>query len=529
MVRGDYALAAVVLASVSVVAVIIFILMVQRPPLAPPQPQKYIVVVPITAVLSGCWVNPSLQYITGLNASDVAGIVLYIDSPGGTLDATEALYGALKGLGKPMYAVITGLGASGAFYVAMAAQRVYASPSALVGNIGAWTVINPAVFWTPVPLEIYSTGPEKLYGMTLFSYYNAVDQAALSFLKVVVESRGARLRAPGGLLETGKLFTAEEALKLGLVDKIGGLSEAVSDMARSLGLTRYSVATLYSYYGVAPPNCTSQLASEAKIPLAFLLNASAPPIFYIYPGAVQIDINKNAPNYQVPQGILRSTKYVLIDLSHGNIIPEAFVQALAADLIQFNCSVVFARDSAALARGLQNASGVVIAEPTSPYSADSADALASAANKGTRIAVFYDPRLASSIFITSQPPLPVYLDALLSKFGVIIYDGYLYNATASLSNFSANWQFLRIEESNLTGIEASGLVLFTPAALAGRGAGAYVDAHLTGYGRGIYAVVLQRGNLTLVGSITSFLPYFVRLGNNSAFLRSLAGWLCGPS
>nr|KJR74012.1 MAG: protease IV [Thermoproteus sp. AZ2] len=520
----DMALAAVILSSIAIALLLVFIAISFYTP--PPPQQKYIVVIPITNVIDDCWVNPLLPYILNLNKSSVAGIILYVDSPGGTLDATEALYGALKGLGKPIYAVADGLDASGAFYVSMAAQRVYASPSALVGNIGAWTIIEPDVFWTPIPLEVYSTGPDKLYGMSLLQYYDSVDQAAASFLNVVVRSRGDRLKAPLSLLASGRLFTAQEALRLGLIDQIGGLSQAIADMARALNLTKYSVVTIYSYFGVMPPNCTSSLSAEARIPLTFLLNTSLTPIYYIYPQAVEVDINMSVSPPKVPQGAPPNTKYVVIDVSHGNFIPQAFIQELAADLAQDNCSVAFALSSSELTNLLGNASGVVIAEPSVPYSQAAVDALASASRHGVRIAIFYDPRLATSLLISSSPPEPVYLDALLSKFGVGLYDGYLYNGSALLGSFSSNWQFVHISTYNSTLVDGP-LVFFTPAALAGSGAGAYADADLTGYGKGVYAVVLQRGNVTVVGSITSFLPYFATLGNNAEFLANVANWLCG--
>lgn len=527
MAEDKTALAALVLAAVAVAAVLIIIAMQQRP-VAPPFPapqKKYIVIIPMTSPLTNCWVEPLLPKILGLNSSDVAGVILYVDSPGGTLDATEALYGALKRLGKPIYAVVTGLDASGAFYVSMAANEIYASPGSLVGNIGAWTVIDPRVFWTPIPLEVFPSGYDKLFGMSLFGYYRAIDQAAASFLSVVLESRRGKLKAPADLLATGRLFTAEEALELGLIDKIGGLSEAVADMARSLGLTSYSVVSIYSYYGISPPNCSGIAVAQAKVPLSVLLNSTLNPIFYIYPGAVQIDINASVNKYKVPQ-VKPTGRYVVMDLSHGNLIPGVFVQDLASRLALRNCSIAFATTSDELKTLLHNATGLIIAEPAEPYSSSSVDAIKSFLSSGGRLLVFYDPRIANSIFITSTPPSPIYLDGLLTAFGMSIMNGYLYNASSGLASTTSNWQFVTSAYANSTELGDGRYVFFTPAAISGSGVGIYVDVELLGYGSGRYAVVLQRGNVTVVGTITSFLPYFVELGDNKALLGDLVKWVC---
>lgn len=513
------------LASLSVVLAVIYIAMGP-----PPQPAerhaKYIVVIPITTPITSCWVDPLVPKILALNSSDnVAGVILYIDSPGGTLDATEALYGALRGLDKPIYAVVVGLDASGAYYVSMTAQRIYVSGGSLVGNIGAWTVIEPYVFWTPLPAEVYSSGYDKLFGMSLPQYYNYVGQAAEAFLDAVEQSRGARLRASPDLLATGRLFAGAEAVKLGLADQIGGISQAVADMARSLGLVSYKVVSIYSYFGVSPPNCTASLSSEAKVPLGVLLNSTKVPVFYMYLGAVQLKINASAPSYQPPQ-FKPSGKYVVVDLSHGNLVPQEFIQALASYLALQNCSITFATSSDRLVQLLKNATGLVVAEPTEPYSS-SAEAIESFVERGGRLAVFYDPRLGYSLLATT-PSEPIYLDSLLTPFGISIMPGYLYNTSASLLPFSYNWQFVESSYVNSTDLYHGDFLFYNPAALAGSGVGVYVNASLLGYGPGLYPVVLQRGNVTAVGTIMSFMPYFIEQGNNSRLLYSIAGWLCGP-
>ncbi|RMD81189.1 MAG: S49 family peptidase, partial [Lentisphaerae bacterium] len=134
---------------------------VEIPGLSPPQvtvceiardgtwPRQVIAVLPLCGEIrsdeSLLWPGITSRYAGTVLAeikrySQVKALVLQIDSPGGSVHATDRIYHLIeayhKQTGVPVYAVITGIGASGAYYVACAAQEIFAEPTSVVGSIG---------------------------------------------------------------------------------------------------------------------------------------------------------------------------------------------------------------------------------------------------------------------------------------------------------------------------------------------------------------------------------------------------------
>ncbi|MGB9705095.1 MAG: S49 family peptidase, partial [Pyrobaculum sp.] len=238
--------------------------------------EKEIVIVPIDTPLFDFSVDFLITYVKKLRFdNNTAGVVLLINSPGGAVGATERLYTTIRGLNKTVYAVIAGLGASGAYYTAVAAQRIYATPSSWVGSIGVIAFLWPDEYLYDLPDYIYTTGPYKYYGMDLTEFYNDIEKVRANFVATVLRGRGARLKAAPEVFETARIFSADRALELGLIDKIGGLWEAVEDMAKELGLENYTVVDIYEKYNITRRGIVIiPLVSGGKIPLEMLLNES---------------------------------------------------------------------------------------------------------------------------------------------------------------------------------------------------------------------------------------------------------------
>ena len=121
---------------------------------------------------------------------------------------TEALYTALRGINKTKYAVVTGLAASGAYYVAVAAERIYATPSSWVGSIGVIAVLWPEEYLYDIPDYIYTTGPLKYHGKDLADYYNDIERVRLNFVEAVLKGRAGRIKTDPAVFETAVLFPA---------------------------------------------------------------------------------------------------------------------------------------------------------------------------------------------------------------------------------------------------------------------------------------------------------------------------------
>lgn len=170
----------------------------------------------------------------------VGAVVLDVDSPGGRTgaleEASDAIY-SLRGR-KPVIAVANSMMASAAYWIASAADQIVATPEADVGSIGVWTAhVDASKLYDEWGLKItlISAGKYKTEGHPFgplpeeakAHIQSQVDECYAMFLKTVARNRGetpAKVRDHYG---EGRVLTAQEALKAGVVDQIGTLLEVI--------------------------------------------------------------------------------------------------------------------------------------------------------------------------------------------------------------------------------------------------------------------------------------------------------------
>jgi protease-4 len=133
------------------------------------------------------------------------------------------------------------LAASGGYYLAAAADEIYAKPTSLVGNIGVIGYAAPVPFLAE---ETLTTGPYKTFGGTQAGQVRLMEIAKEGFLQAVAAGRGARLNATLDLLSRGEVFSGVQALSLGLVDRLGSNDEAIARAAELAGLRDYEIVDL---------------------------------------------------------------------------------------------------------------------------------------------------------------------------------------------------------------------------------------------------------------------------------------------
>lgn len=199
---------------------------------------------------------------------DLAGIILRINSPGGTVAASDIIYHEIKGFESrkkvPVYTCITGLGTSGAYYIATATDLIVAHPTAVTGSIGVILLgfnleglldkvgISETTIKSGDKKDIMSpfrkSTPEELKIMQ-----NIIDSFAARFRGVVLARRNNRLDEKElKKLADGRIYTADQALSAGLVDRVEYLDDAIDEMKKSLGLKEARIVTYYrqgSYKG----------------------------------------------------------------------------------------------------------------------------------------------------------------------------------------------------------------------------------------------------------------------------------------
>lgn len=179
---------------------------------------------------------------------DVDAVLVRIDSPGGTLSGSEELYLALRRVAehKPVVAVIGGVGASGGYMTAIAAERIYARQSTITGSIGvilqtmevtellAKLGIKPEAIKSsplkaqPSPFEVLNEKARAVTEATVRDSYEL-------FVSMVGERRGLAGEALAAVTD-GRVFTGRQALKAKLIDAIGGEREALAWLAKERGI-----------------------------------------------------------------------------------------------------------------------------------------------------------------------------------------------------------------------------------------------------------------------------------------------------
>ncbi|HYB33973.1 MAG TPA: signal peptide peptidase SppA [Steroidobacteraceae bacterium] len=184
---------------------------------------------------------------------DVKAVVLRVDSPGGSVMASEQIYrelGALRKSGKPLVVSMSGYAASGGYYISAPADEIWASPATLTGSIGIFAII-PTVDRTlgKIGVSVDGVGTTALSGQLrldrpLGAEARALLQSQISrgydeFLERVATGR-KRTRAEVDAIAQGRVWAGVDARRLGLVDQLGGFDEAVKAAARRAKVTDYA-------------------------------------------------------------------------------------------------------------------------------------------------------------------------------------------------------------------------------------------------------------------------------------------------
>lgn len=190
--------------------------------------------------------------------ANTRGVILRINSPGGSPVQSGYIYDEIRRLRGEypqikVYAVITDLGASGAYYIASAADEIYADKASLVGSIG----VTAASFGFVETMEklgverrVYTSGEHKAFldpfqpqkeEETRF-WKGVLDTTHRQFIESVKQGRGDRLKAEEHPeLFSGLVWSGEQALQLGLVDALGSASYVAREVIGEKEMVDFTV------------------------------------------------------------------------------------------------------------------------------------------------------------------------------------------------------------------------------------------------------------------------------------------------
>lgn len=194
--------------------------------------------------------------------NDVKAIVLRVNSGGGSALASDEIYNAVKEAmeKKPVIASFGNVAASGGYYVAVGAKRIFAEPATLTGSIGVVIAFPVLTDFLEKDLganveEYRSTNDSNV--LNPFHRWNRRDlkyvdeflnETYTDFKRKVSEGRRLSLSRVGELAE-GKVYTGEQAKGLSLVDEYGGLEEAIEYAAKAAGISGYYSVRMYKVPG----------------------------------------------------------------------------------------------------------------------------------------------------------------------------------------------------------------------------------------------------------------------------------------
>jgi len=193
------------------------------------------------------------------NDGRVEAVILRMDTPGGGVTASDIMYHELSEFrdetNLPVYISMQTVAASGGYYLSMAADRIYATPTSITGSIGVIATFPEArdlMNKIGLGMNAIKTGPNKDAGAFYRTmrpedrelYQAVVDDMYGKFIAAIEGNRTdlgvERIRE----LADGRIYTAQQALDAGLIDGIAYLDEVVETVERDLGLSRPEVVII---------------------------------------------------------------------------------------------------------------------------------------------------------------------------------------------------------------------------------------------------------------------------------------------
>jgi len=184
---------------------------------------------------------------------DVKAVVLRVDSPGGSVLASEEIYRellALRASGKPVVVSMSGYAASGGYYISAPADEIWSSPATLTGSIGIFAII-PTIDKTlgKVGVSVDGVGTTPLSGQLRIDrplgdeartlLQSQIDRGYQEFLARVAAGRKKTAEQVDTIAQ-GRVWAGSDAHRLGLVDHLGSFNDAVKAAARRAKLTDYA-------------------------------------------------------------------------------------------------------------------------------------------------------------------------------------------------------------------------------------------------------------------------------------------------
>jgi protease IV len=184
---------------------------------------------------------------TAVKDNSVKAILLYVDSPGGSVTGSAEIWEALDAIEKPIVVSMGGTAASGGYYVSAPATYIIARPDTITGSLGViLTIYDASELIEKVGVEVIyiASGDNKAMGSTWTGmtaeqeeiFYSITDEAYQDFVYVIMDGRGMSETEVRELAD-GRVYSGRQALDNGLVDQLGNFQDAINKAAELGGIS----------------------------------------------------------------------------------------------------------------------------------------------------------------------------------------------------------------------------------------------------------------------------------------------------
>ncbi len=210
--------------------------------------RKKLARIEVSGAIAGATREQVLKALKTVEEREFPGLLLRIDSPGGTVGDSQEIYSALRRLQKKTKIVASfgNISASGGVYIGMGAHHIVANPGTITGSIGVilrGNNLERLLERVGISFQVIKSGPYKdilafdreLTASEQSILQELIDTSYEQFVKTVAEARNLAVDAVKSFAD-GRIFTGEQALALGIVDRLGTEEDARRWLAELVGL-----------------------------------------------------------------------------------------------------------------------------------------------------------------------------------------------------------------------------------------------------------------------------------------------------
>ncbi len=231
---------------------------------------------------------------------DVRGLIVHVNSPGGTISASDQIYKEIRRFraekNKPVVAFMQGVAASGGYYTSVACEKIMAEPTAITGSIGviSWYMVVrelleeklgvlPVTVKSGEKKDWPSSFKEPTEEQLQYMREKLVGPAIKRFMEVVVEGRMGSLTTQevADLAEEAEIYPAQEALDEKLIDQVGYLDDAVSLVNSLAGIGKAQVVRYRKPFSFSD-FLMSRQTSLPKLDRSTLYELGTPQVLYLW-------------------------------------------------------------------------------------------------------------------------------------------------------------------------------------------------------------------------------------------------------